>query len=334
VLDTAGSGDGGLRAYGLAPLGDGWAVAVETREQEHALVRLDADGAPLGHPIALEQGERIGRGEIGMRPLGEGVLVRSGDGLRFFLPNGDEPYEPLVGLDALTLGEAGDDEVLAVSWDEVLRITRAETLVVERVPSGLEPDPFDGPAEYPSEHTRSVSMDGCLVAIRAGWYAGGENVRTRPVFSGARCPHASRTLDDILSIAAYGTLADGRFAAVANPLPVLPDLEQRARIYALDGPDLVRVGAFGPPVSYGVRAAIASGPDRNLVATTPREGFDGSPVSIWSSELGSVRQVTEHSEQTGVYLAWHPRLDRIAAVYGRGPAAASWEQSLGFRCDL
>jgi hypothetical protein len=330
-------GGRGLRAIGLAPLGDGWAIAVEDELGERSLVRTDASGTPARDAISLGTGPFLGRGAIGARPLDGGVLVRAGTGVRWFLPNGDEPFAALTDLEPLVLGPSTGGGVIGIAGNDVVRIRLDGALVVERFPTGLELAPHVEPTGgYVTPAAMGVSADGCLAladSVLGERY--GSIVRTIPIAPGAGCEDTSHNVRQIGSIGVFDTLASGSFVMVAGEFPM--DVATRshiARLYRLDefGPAGEQ---FGQQLSYGVRAAIASAPDRTIIATAHASPYGDGRIWFWRE--GTTAPIDEDgaSEHTSVYLAWHPALDRIAAVYGADSAGyTEWEHTLSLRCDL
>lgn len=333
--------EGGVRALGLAPLGDGWAVAYEALGA-HFLARLDGEGAPIGEPSPYERATAFGRGAIVMRPLEDGVLVRSGTGVRFFLGDGSEPFVGTAGLAPLVLGPSSGSAVMGISGNDVVRITLGDAgLSVERFPTGLDlsghGEPTDG---YLTSRSMGVSADGCLALASLTFaYDTPSTLRTLPVIAGAACADVTHSWAAAGSFGVFDSLGDGRFVTVVGLYPGAEvSRAHLARLETLGGEAPVAEGeTFGIPLSYGVRAAIASAPDRTIVATMHASGYGESQVFLWRSIGGTPEAITSdgRSENSAVYLAWHPTLDRVAAIYGTdSPGSSQPEQTLGLRCDL
>jgi hypothetical protein len=339
---TVAQDDDDLRAVGLGPLGDGWAVIVDSITSR-MLVRLDGDGAPVGDPIAFDRPiEPGGRGAILLRPLADGVIVRSGTNLHYFAPDGSQPFSPTRLAPLVVLGPSTDDAVLGVSGNDVVRIALDETgITVEHFPTGLDLASYQEPTDgYITARSMGVSADGCLaVAALTFSYEMPATLRTLPVIPGAACADVTHAWPGVGSFGVFDSLRDGRFVTIAGLHPELEVSRSHvAQLATLGGASVVAQGeTFGMPLSYGVRGAIASAPDRTILATMHASGYGENQVWFWRTSGGTPEAITTdgRSERTAVYLAWHPRLDRVAAVYGTDSAGYTLaEHTLGLRCDL
>jgi hypothetical protein len=331
----------GVQALGLAPLGDGWAVIFEARSADF-LVRLAGDGTAIGDPIPFQRAGGSRRAAIGMRALSDGVLVRSGSGARFFLADGSEPFLGTSGLAPLILGPSDGASVVAISGNDVVRITRGDdALVVERFASGLDLSLYEEPTDgYITSRSMGVSADGCLALADLTFsYETPSTLRTVPVIPGAACADVTHSWASAGSFGVFDSLEDGRFVTIAGLYPT-PEVSRNhvSQLVALGGEDVAPQGeTFGIPLSYGVRAAIASAPDRTIVGTVHASGYGESQVWLWRATTGTPEAITSdgRSESSGIYLAYSPTLDRVAAVYGTDSTGYTHaEHTLGLRCDL